>query len=186
MARWGSTDFKQLQELADRINQFNNFDKDAFCREAANELAQRLYAMVVKKTPTGKKPKFDAPKTAKVTGASGKSKSFLTKEGAILQQYWAGYQGGELKKAWKVLSVQKVGNEYVCEIINPTKYAPYVEYGHRQSPGRYVPQLGKQLKAAWVEGRFMMTISEKKIQSLAPKFLEKELQKKLEEIINGQ
>jgi len=186
MARWGSADFKQLQELADRINEFSNFDKDAFCREMANELAQRLYAMVVKKTPTGQKPKFDAPNTAKVKGASGKSKSFLTKEGAILQQYWSGYQGGELKRAWRVESVKKVGNEYVCEIINPTKYAPYVEYGHRQTPGRYVPALGKQLKSAWVEGHFMMTISEKKVESIAPKLLEKELQKRLMEIFNDQ
>lgn len=165
MARWGSTDFKQLQELAERINRFNNFDRDLFCRECASELAQRLYAMVVKKTPTGRVP------------------NYISEEAS---EEWSGYQGGELKKAWKVLSVQKVGNEYVCEIINPTKYAPYVEYGHRQTPGRYVPALGKRLKSSWVEGHFMMTISEKKIETLAPKLLEKELQKKLEEIINGQ
>lgn len=30
------------------------------------------------------------------------------------------------------------------------KYAPYVEFGHHQTPGRYVPAIGKRLKASWV------------------------------------
>lgn len=33
------------------------------------------------------------------------------------------------------------------------KYAPHVEYGHRQTPGRYVPAIGKRLKASYVPGR---------------------------------
>ena len=36
-------------------------------------------------------------------------------------------------------------------------YAVYVEFGHRQTPGRYVPALGKRLKKSWVTGRFMLT-----------------------------
>lgn len=39
----------------------------------------------------------------------------------------------------------------------------YVEYGHRQRPGRFVPQLGKKLKKGWVQGHFMLTISTKEI-----------------------
>lgn len=33
------------------------------------------------------------------------------------------------------------------------EYAPYVELGHRQQPGRYVPALKKRLKAAKVAGK---------------------------------
>lgn len=32
------------------------------------------------------------------------------------------------------------------------EYAPYVELGHRQQPGRYVPAIGKRLKADHVNG----------------------------------
>lgn len=32
-------------------------------------------------------------------------------------------------------------------------YAPYVELGHHQQPGRYVPAIGKRLVASWVEGK---------------------------------
>ena len=33
------------------------------------------------------------------------------------------------------------------------EYAPYVELGHRQQPGRYVPALKKRLKASKVNGK---------------------------------
>lgn len=35
-------------------------------------------------------------------------------------------------------------------------YAPHVEFGHRQEPGRYVPAIGKQLKASYVEGQYFL------------------------------
>lgn len=37
------------------------------------------------------------------------------------------------------------------------EYAPHVEYGHRQQVGRYVPKLGKRLKAPYVEGRHFLS-----------------------------
>ena len=36
------------------------------------------------------------------------------------------------------------------------KYASYVEYGHRQRVGRFVPVLGKRLKKPWVTGQHML------------------------------
>lgn len=35
-------------------------------------------------------------------------------------------------------------------------YAPYVEFGHKQTPGRYVPALGKRLVASSVAGNPFM------------------------------
>ena len=32
-------------------------------------------------------------------------------------------------------------------------YAPYVELGHHQQPGRYVPAIKKRLKKSWVDGK---------------------------------
>ena len=59
--------------------------------------------------------------------------------------------------------------------MNSTEYASYVEFGHRQRPGRYVPALGKSLKAGWVKGRFMLTISEQEVEAQLPALLEKKL-----------
>lgn len=33
------------------------------------------------------------------------------------------------------------------------EHAPHVEYGHRQTPGRYVPAIGKRLNASFVPGQ---------------------------------
>lgn len=175
MAKWGNVDYKQLQRLQDQLEQLSKVDFDKACREAANEIAQILLNKVKKRTPVGVKPKFDEPKTVKVKGASGKSRSFLTKSGAILEQYWAGYTGGTLRDAWTILPIEKQGNNYVITLANNTEYASYVEYGHRQTPGRYVPALGKRLKAGWVKGRFMMTISIQEVEKLAPAILERKI-----------
>ena len=41
------------------------------------------------------------------------------------------------------LNISKEGDTYKVEIVNPVHYASYVEYGHRQEPGRYVAAIGK-------------------------------------------
>lgn len=47
---------------------------------------------------------------------------------------------------------QREGND--TELIGtPVEYAPYVEIGHHQTPGRYVPAIGKRLVASYVPGK---------------------------------
>lgn len=38
-------------------------------------------------------------------------------------------------------------------IATAVTYAPYVEIGHHQEPGRYVPAIGKRLVASYVPGK---------------------------------
>ena len=71
------------------------------------------------------------------------------------------------------LTVTKSGNIYMVEIINPVEYASYVEFGHRTVSG------------GWVEGRYMLTISEEKLKRIAPSVLEKMVLRKLKEVCNG-
>lgn len=68
MSRWGKCDFKQLEQLNKRLEQLSSVDFDAFCHQAANEIAARLLAKVKKRTPVGVAPKFDEPLTTKVRG----------------------------------------------------------------------------------------------------------------------
>lgn len=85
--------------------------------------------------------------------------------------------GGTLRRGWTAksdLKVTKIGNTYEVEIINPVEYASYVEYGHR------TPNHDK-----WVDGKFMLTISEKELDDQAPKIVEKKLEKWLGEALNG-
>lgn len=90
-----------------------------------------------------------------------------------------------------MLPIEHHGDQYVITVINGLQYASYVEYGHRQQPGRFIPghwegerfiynpdeEGGMVLKNAWVEGRFMLTISVQELERMAPALLEKRLLK---------
>ena len=183
MAKWGKTDYKQFEKMKKQIDDLVAGQWDEAMRRVANRVAQILINRTKKLTPVGKKPKLDGAMSAQVTGSSGKSRSFLTKNGAIMQQYWSGYTGGKLRDSWGVKVTQQ-GKNFVIELSNDTIYASYVEYGHRQTPGRYVPALGKTLKASWVNGKFMMTKSVSEVERKVPKMLEQELYQTFREVFN--
>ena len=92
---------------------------------------------------------------------------------------------GELRRSWTVGMVEKRGDLYYIEVINPLEYAQYVEYGHRQTPGRYVPAIGKRLKRSWVQGKFMLTLSENEIQRDMDKIIKQKLIRLLKEAIKN-
>lgn len=142
---------KDFKKLQEQMNKLAQQDKDAFITGCAKEIAARLLGKVVKRTPVGVYPKS------------------------------TGKHGGTLRRSWTIQEMVKEGNVYRIDIVNPMEYASYVEYGHRQTPGRYVPALGKRLKKGWVQGRFMLTISEQEVQKLTPKLLEARLEKYLRE-----
>lgn len=184
MSKGGNFEFGDVQKLQKQIVQLEQ-EQDPFNQECIRELAARLMRKAKKRTPVGVAPKLDGPKSVKIKGSSGKTKTFLSKNGYIKQKYWSGYKGGTLRRGWTVGAIQKIGGNYQVEVINPTEYASYVEYGHRQTPGRYIPALGKRAKKAWVPGKFMLTISEKEINDIAPKLVEKKLEAKLREVFNA-
>lgn len=185
MARMGSFSTNGLKELKKQLE--NLQPPNAFAEECASELAALLLRKVKMRTPVGQPPKLDGPSSikVKVKGTDGRSrhKAFLTKKGEILQKYWAGHKGGNLRRSWTVGEVKKIGGGYVIEVINLSIYASYVEYGHRQKPGRYIPALGKRTKTAWVRGRFMMTISEQEVKAMAEGILNGRMRRYLSEVL---
>lgn len=44
-------------------------------------------------------------------------------------------------------------SDYTIEVGTPVKYGIYVELGHPQRPGRYVPAIGKRLVRSFVPGK---------------------------------
>ena len=98
---------------------------------------------------------------------------------------------GPLRDAWAIMPVGKRGDHYTVVVLNNLRYASYVEYGHRQQPGRFIPghwegerfiyepkaKSGMVLKNSWVKGRFMLTISTQELEQQAPAILEKKLYK---------
>ena len=93
-------------------------------------------------------------------------------------------QTGTLKRNWLASSAVRRGDAYEVTVQNSTLYAGYVEYGHRQTPGRYVPAIKKRLKKSWVEGKFMMTISANEIKNGADSAIETALKKHIEGMLS--
>lgn len=158
-------DVRQLERLQKKLERVATSEIDAFCETCAKELAARLLRKVIKRTPVG-----DYSDTYDLED-DGENK-FLTESGKT---------GGTLRHGWTIKQLHHFDDTYVIEIINPVEYASYVEYGHRQVPGRYVPAINCKLKVGWVKGQFMLTTSEKEISNIAPKLLESKLNQLLRE-----
>lgn len=85
---------------------------------------------------------------------------------------------GNLRNLWGAgndIKVKKTGNNYEVNIENSASYASYVEYGHRQTPGRYVPEIGKRLVNDWVDGKFMLTLSEHELKGQLPGIIKRKM-----------
>ncbi len=165
MARkWGGCDFRQLKNLQEKLNKLQRDDFQAFCEEVAKELAARLLAKVIKRTPVGQYE----PSSGKTGGTLRRGWTAKTEEEAM-----KGAVPGA-KAYVDSLNVAKVGEVYQIEIINPVHYASYVEYGHRTRNHK-----------GWVPGKFMLTISANELETQAPKILEKKILKYLGECFDG-
>lgn len=86
----------------------------------------------------------------------------------------SGKQGGTLRRNWSIGEVVRKGEGYEIVITNNTEYASYVEFGHRTVN-----------HAGWVDGRFMMTISEQEMESQGPTIINRRLTAFLKEVLGG-
>lgn len=92
---------------------------------------------------------------------------------------------GELRSKWRMTQVKRIKDGYEVRVINPKQYASFVESGHRQQPGRYVPAIGKKLKKSFVKGRFFLRDSEIEFENNHKRLIEQKLRRFLEERINA-
>lgn len=160
--RWGNCDYKQLQKLRDNLQKLQDIDLDKFCEDVSKELAARLLALVIPRTPVGQYPR-----------SSGK-------KGGTLRRGWTTRTEQEAAGGGKAdptayansLPVFKRGRTYYIEVINPVHYASYVEFGHRTPSG------------GWVAGQYFLTLSERDLERLAPTVIEKKLEGLLREAFN--
>ena len=153
MGRNGNVHFSELEDFKKKLERNLSDDQvNEFIESCAKELAARLLAKVIKRTPVGQYPQ-----------GSGK-------KGGTLRRGWTGGKTQAAGAYADGLKINHFGDVYVIEIVNPVEYASYVEFGHRKRGGK-----------GWVEGQFMLTISEQEVEADAPRVLENKLKKKLGE-----
>lgn len=169
MAKMGKFSAADLKKLQEQLNQIKASDINAFVESCAKELAARLLTKVIKRTPVGDYPKG----TGKNGGTLRRGWTAKTQEEAESGTWKADSTASSKSAMWaNSLKINHVGNVLKIEIINPVEYVSYVEFGHRTANHK-----------GWVEGKFMLTISEQEIQSIAPNVLEAKITKFLKGVI---
>lgn len=179
MAKWGNCSFSELTKLKEKLESAQQDKVDIFIKQCSKELTARLLRKVVKRT-LPRKP-FNGNRMKYKKGANaGKYKMQSVNIGGTLRRGWTSDTHEEAKNGKgngtvtperiNSLEVKKIGNVYRIEIINPVKYASYVEFGHRTRNHK-----------DWVSGKFMLTMSLDEIQQIAPKLLEKRIAEFLKE-----
>lgn len=152
----GGCNFSELVEFRKKMETLTN-NMGEILDICARELAQRLMAKVIKRTPVGR---YDGSAYVCTSGLSHGGHYVPGKVGGTLRRGWS--QGGKYK-------IYHSASACMIEISNPVEYASYVEYGHRTAN-----------HTGWVPGHFMMTISVEEIQRDAPAILEKKIKKLME------
>jgi len=155
-----SMDFSQFDRYFEKLSRFSRSGVDKVFRNTAQDAQNRLVRNIKRRTKVGVPPDWiDAETQAR---------------------YWAGYTGGSLRDSWRLQGVKKKGNTYTCGAVTNLKYAPYYEFGHRQTPGRFVPAIERRLKAGWVEGRFPARNALADVKKVLPKIMAAQLKKELQ------
>lgn len=78
---------------------------------------------------------------------------------------------GDLRRSWQLIGPIFSGADISIELRNGKNYASFVENGHRQTPGRYVPTIGKRLKASWVPGQHFLQKATKQTSNQIPQLV---------------
>lgn len=180
-------DTRDLKEFQKKLSKLGQKETEAFCQESLKYLAQRLLEELIKATPTSKN------QYQNIDIGNGSEGERVVRNGGTLKRGWfaksreeaqsgSGEPGAaDIKTLLDSIVISKFEGGYEIEICNPVEYASYVEFGHRQTPGRYVPAIGKKLVNSWAGGKFFLKISEDELDKVAPRILEERLEKFLKE-----
>lgn len=182
MAKFGRMNNEELKKFREGLAKIKEEQLEDFLKSCVKELAARLLAKVIQRTHAGDYSK-EIQVTAKRDSKHHRKGDTYTKRvnpsgklGGTLRRGWTAKtheeaasgsgRGADAKAYAESLTINHSGNMFVVEIINPVEYASYVEYGHRT-----------RNHTGWVPGKFMMTISESELRTIAPKVLQAKLEK---------
>lgn len=180
MARMGSFDSSAFKALAKRLEKLSEASVRDFPEACVTELAGRVLREAKMRTPVG-----DYHEIVEVVAKRNSKKH---KKGDVYTKRVnrSGKRGGTLRDGWTLGTPQRAGDTVSITVFNPVHYASYVEFGHRQKIGRYVPAIGKRLKQGWVNGKFMLTRAEERVRGKSDAIIEARLEKLLREAFKNE
>lgn len=161
-------DTRELEKFSAEFKKLGAEKADTFMAHAVRECAGRMLSLVIPATPVGDSRQDADGNLIHVGGALRRAWTCRTEAEAN-----AGTERDPDTYAASLPLVQhKRGGQHSVKLVNPMHYASYVEYGHRQTPGRYVPAIGKRLVNSFVEGQHFLEQSEDAFREKAPETLQ--------------
>ncbi len=164
----GSFDFRQFEQFTKNLERLAKENTNQLFQDAAKELAGRLLTLANKKTPVGIYP-----------AESGMIGGTL-RRGWVSQSHEQAFNNRASKPTAKdvqafldTLQISYTGDAYTIEVVNPVDYASHVESGHRTVNHK-----------DWVDGKFMMRESIEELEKIAPKVLERKIERFLRECMH--
>ena len=94
-------------------------------------------------------------------------------------------QTEHMRRSWGTGKLERGARDYRMAVTNSASYASFVNDGHRQTPGRFVPILGKRLVANFVEGQHMAEKAQAYTESKAGAIIRRQTSELLKELKNG-
>ena len=161
-----SVNYKQLEKFTKQMEMLSEQQKDVFMEACCKELAARLLAKVIKRTPVGV---YSGDSYTCSTGQQHQGNKVSGMSGGTLRRGWT--TGKNASDYVDSLNIHHFGDTYQIDIINPVEYASYVEYGHRTANHE-----------GWVPGHFMLTLSEEEIRQSSQKILQNKLNKFMKDV----
>ncbi|WAW15452.1 HK97 gp10 family phage protein [Peptostreptococcus equinus] len=153
----GKADFSELKKFERQLKKMEKTENDKFLRDLCRELAAITLSKAIFLTPV-------------VSGD--------------LRRGWTGGVAIDAKDYIAKKNVRKTGNTYGITLKNDMFYASYVNYGHSQKVGRYVPAIEKRLVKPWVNGLFMADRAVMHAQARYPAIALRMLEKYMKEGFN--
>lgn len=153
----GKADFSELKKLEKQMQKMEKTENDKFLKYLCREIAAITLSKAIFLTPV-------------VSGD--------------LRRGWTGGVAVDAKDYISKKRVRKNGDNYGITLRNDMYYASYVNNGHSQQTGRYVPVLEKKLVRPWVNGIFMAERAIMHVQNRYPAIALRMLEKYMKEGLN--
>lgn len=134
-------DFSGLRDFA---KQLNAIPTDSMCKEAVTQLGAVYIASAKRNTPV------KGNQTIEIKRKDGSTERITS-------------SSEHMRRSWQMGTVEKRGRTYRIKVSNSASYATFVDKGHRQTPGRFVPILGKKLVGNYVKGLKITDKAEKAV-----------------------
>lgn len=160
-------DFTDFKDSLIKLNQSGNIQ--AFNKEVVENMASVYVREAKLNTPVGKR-----------------SVKFMQR-GKIQTKY---FDSEHTRQSWSVGKYQLNNTSGKVEVFNTSSYASFLNDGHRQEVGRFLPWIGQskggvmqggRLKKPWVDGAYMHEKAEKVVNKNAKRIMEITLKKWIKE-----